>query len=545
MAISRRTFLQTTPIALAPLLPACSDDAAVAPSLFEHGVASGDPLPTAVVIWTRVSVAGGAAEPVDVEWAVARDPDFVAVVARGVAATDAAVDHTVKVDVGGLEPGTTYYYQFTALAAGSPIGRTRTAREGATERLRFALASCSNYPYGFFNAYAAIAQRADLDAVIHLGDYIYEYAEGDFGLGAPLGRAPEPSTETLTLDDYRRRHALYKRDPDLQEAHRQHPFLAVWDDHEVANNAWREGAENHEPNEGSYAERRAAAVRAYFEWMPVREAPDGSDDRVYRSFRFGDLADLVLLDTRHAGRDQQAADSCDAATIADPARQLLGAAQESWLLDELGRSASRGARWRLIGQQVMMGQLINVLLPGNCPFSADQWDGYAAARTRLLSALTDNAIDNVVVLTGDIHSSWAHELTLTPFDPATYDPASGAGSLAVEIITPAVTSPGIDDPLLAAQFAAAVLDSHPHVKYVDLYRRGYTLIDITPERIQAEWYHVATLEERRPDEALAATLSVASGSNHWTPLEAASTPPADVAPLAPAAIGASRALRPL
>jgi alkaline phosphatase D len=533
MAITRRTFLQATPIALAPLLPACGDDDPLAPSTFEHGVASGDPLTTAVVIWTRISGASGS---VEVEWAVASEPDFVAVVASGVASTDEDADHTVKVDVGGLQPGTTYYYRFTALGADSPVGRTRTARDGATERLRFALASCSNYPYGFFNAYAAIAQRADLDAVIHLGDYIYEYAEGDFGAGTALGRPPEPPSETLTLDDYRRRHALYKRDVDLQEAHRQHPFIAIWDDHEVANDAWRDGAENHDPGEGSFAERKAAALRAYFEWMPVREQAPGGDELVYRSFRFGDLVDLVLLDTRHVGRDQQAADPCDVATITDPARQLLGATQESWLFDELTRSVARGARWRLIGQQVMMGQLINVLVPGNCPFSADQWDGYTAARARLLSALTDNAIDNVVVLTGDIHSSWAHELSLTPFDAATYDPASGSGSLAVEIITPAVTSPGIDDPVLAAQFAQAVRDSHPHVKYVDLYRRGYTLIDVTPERIQAEWYHVATIQERRADEELAATLAVTSGTNHWLPATEASAPPADAAPLAPPAI---------
>ena len=530
MAITRRTFLQTTPLAFAPLLPGCGDDDPVDPSAFRHGVASGDPLPGAVVIWTRVSGASGS---IAVEWTVAADPDFETVVAVGVRDTDADLDHTVKVDIDGLSPGTTYYYRFAALGESSPIGRTRTAREGATERLRFALASCSNYPYGFFNAYAAIARRADLDAVIHLGDYIYEYAEGDFGTGAALGRAPEPASEALTLDDYRRRHALYKRDPDLQEAHRQHPFIAVWDDHEVANDAWRDGAENHQPEEGSYAERKLAAIRAYFEWMPVREPARDGGELIYRSFRFGDLVDLVLLDTRHAGRDLQAADPCDVATVTDPSRQLLGATQEAWLFDELTQSVARGARWRLIGQQVMMGQLINVLVPGNCLFSTDQWDGYASARARLLSALTDNDIDNVVVLTGDIHSSWAHELTLTPLDAGTYDPESGSGSVAVEIVTPAVTSPGIDDPLLSQQLATAVLDSHPHVKYVDLYRRGYTLIDITPERVQAEWYHVATIQEPSADEELASTLSVSSGTNHWTPAADASEPPAGAAALAP------------
>ncbi|HTV25492.1 MAG TPA: alkaline phosphatase D family protein [Polyangiaceae bacterium] len=533
MPLSRRTFLQATPLALAAYIPGCGDDATSIGGPFQHGVASGDPLPTAVVIWTRVSVDGDAPESVPVEWMVASDPELTLEVASGVVETSADVDHTVKVDVTGLEPGTTYYYRFSALGADSLVARTRTARDGATERLRFALVSCSNYPYGFFNAYAAIARRADLDAVIHLGDYIYEYAEGAYGTGAPLGRAPDPATEVLTLEDYRRRHALYKTDPDLQEVHRQHPFIAVWDDHEVANDAWREGAENHGADEGSFAERKAAAIRAYLEWMPIRIDPASAGDVIYRTFSFGDLADLVMLDTRHAGRDQQVADACDAATITDPDRQLLGATQEAWLTGELTRSVARGARWRLIGQQVMMGQLVNVLMPGNCVFSTDQWDGYAAARARVLSTLTQNAVENVVVLTGDIHSSWGNDITLAPFDAAAYDPVSGSGSVAVEIVTPAVTSPGIDDPLLAPQLAAAVLDSHPHVKYVELQRRGYTLLDVTAERVQAEWYHVATIVERRADEELAATLEVLSGTNHLTPAAAASAVRTDAAPLAP------------
>jgi alkaline phosphatase D len=533
MALSRRTFLYTSPLVLAPLLPACGDDDPVNDgSPFLHGVASGDPLVNAVVLWTRVSAERGAATAVAVEWTVAADALFENVVSRGVAATDESVDYTVKVDVDGLEPGTTYFYRFTALGHDSPIGRTRTARDGAVDRLRFALASCSNYPYGFFNAYAAIARRSDLDAVLHLGDYIYEYEEGDYGTGAPIGRVPDPATETLTLEDYRRRHAQYKTDPDLQEAHRQHPFIAIWDDHEVANDAWREGAENHQADEGSYASRKAAAFQAYFEWMPVRAQIDGDQNVIHRSFRFGDLADLLMLDTRHAGRDLQV-DPCDADGLAAPERQLLGATQESWLFTELVGSQTRGVRWRLLGQQVMMAQVVNVIFPGNCAFNSDQWDGYAAARNRMLTLLADNAIDNVVVLTGDIHSSWANDIALNPFDAAAYDPATGGGSLAVEIVTPGVTSPAIEDPMLAAQLTSALASSHPHVKFVDLLRRGYTLLDVTHERIQAEWYHVATVLERRADEELAATLQVASGSSHLLPALEASVPRADVAPLAP------------
>jgi alkaline phosphatase D len=535
MALSRRTFLYIPPLALAPLLPQCAggDEPANEVSPFLHGVASGDPLPDAVVIWTRVSVDDGGTAPVAVDWWVATDSQFQQVTAQGVAATDESVDFTVKVDVGGLEPGRTYFYRFAALGFESPIGRTRAARDGRVDRCRFALASCANYPYGFFNAYAAIARRPDLDAVLHLGDYLYEYAEGDYGTGAPLGRAPNPLGEMLTLADYRARHAQYKTDPDLQEAHRQHPFIAVWDDHEVANDAWREGAQNHQPSEGDFATRKGAAIRAYYEWMPIRAQVRAEDGRLYRSFRFGDLVDLIMLDTRHAGRDQPVADPCDTAGIEATERQLLGATQETWFFDELTRSAQRGARWRIVGQQVMVGQLVNVLDPAACIFSPDQWDGYAAARARVLSTLAENSIDNVVVLTGDIHSSWGNDITQNPFDPSGYDPTTGAGSLAVEIVTPSVTSPGIEDPQLAAQLTAAIGMTHPHVKYVNLDRHGYALLDVTPERVQAEWYHIDTVDQRRADEVLAATLQVSSGANHLVPALEASTPPSDAPPLAP------------
>lgn len=532
MALSRRTFLYIPSLALLPALPCCSDQDADEPVPFVHGVASGDPLPDAVVLWTRVSP-DDATAPVDVDWAVATDAGFEQIVASGVVTTDATVDYTVKVDVTGLEPGATYFYRFSALGQDSPLGRTRTARQGAVERLRFALASCSNYPYGFFNAYAAIARRADLDAVLHLGDYLYEYAEGEYGTGAPIGRTPQPATEILTLADYRMRHAQYKTDPDLREAHRQHPFIAVWDDHETANDAWQDGAQNHTPGaEGDFAARKAAALQAYFEWMPIRGQVD-AEGRVYRTFQFGALVDLIMLDTRAVGREQPVADPCDTDGIADPDRQLLGAEQERWFLGELVASQTRGTRWRLIGQQVMMGQLVNVLTPDACIFSTDQWDGYAAARARVLGSLTENAIENVVVLTGDIHSSWGNDITSNPFDPASYDGATGAGSLAVEIVTPSVTSPGIEDPLQAQALVDALAMTHPHVKYVNLDRHGYALLDVTPERVQAEWYHVETIVERRSDEALAQTLQVLSGARHLTPAAAASVPRADAPPLAP------------
>jgi alkaline phosphatase D len=534
MSISRRTFLYTTPIGLAPFLPqtcaALLDDHINRTAPFLHGVASGDPLPDAVVIWTRVTGDDQAPGQFAVGWMVAKDVRFRRVVAEGIVATDGRVDHTVKIDVTGLKSGETYYYRFRALGHYSPIGRTRTTPVRGMKRLRLAVASCSNYPYGYFNAYAAIARRADLDAVIHLGDYLYEYANGSYGDGAPLDRAPVPDREIVSLSDYRARHAQYKTDRDLQEAHRQHPFIAVWDDHEITNDAWQHGAQNHQLDEGDFEARKAAAIQAYFEWMPVR-AEQRADQRIYRSFRFGDLADLILLDTRLAGREEQL-DPCDAEALSEPDRQLLGGRQERWFFSELLQSKRRGTRWRFVGQQVMFGQLVNVLQPGGCVFNADQWDGYPAARARVLGFLGDKAINNVVILTGDIHSSWGNDITSNPFDPSSYDPSTGRGSVAVEFVTPAVTSPGIEDPAQAAQLAAVLAQTHPHIKFVELNRRGYVLLDVTAERVQAEWYHVETIAERRVEESLAKILQTRSGENH---LIAATEPsePIDASALAP------------
>jgi alkaline phosphatase D len=537
MSLSRRSFLYYTgPLAVLPVLPReCSglvDTYTNSVSPFVHGVASGDPLDDRVVLWTRVTGDAAAPQRVSVAWSVAEDPGLTRVVTTGVTVTAPGLDFTVKVDADGLEPGTTYYYRFRALGHESPIGRTRTAAKKYAARARLALASCSNYPYGYFNVYAAIAQRADLDAVVHLGDYLYEYANGEYGDGSALGRAPRPDHEIVTLNDYRERHAQYKTDPDLQEAHRQHAFITVWDDHEVTNDAWQNGAQNHTPDEGDFQERKEAAIQAYFEWMPIRAEQRDGTGRVYRSFRYGRLFDLIMLDTRLIGRDEQVADPCDATTIADPERQLLGEQQEAWLFSQLERSQRHGTRWRLLGQQVMFGQLVNVLAPGGCVFNPDQWDGYAAARARVLAQLA-GGIDNVVVLTGDIHSSWGNDLTAAPFDPSTYQPATGAGSLAVEFVTPAVTSPGIDDMAQAALLGEAIRQTHPHVKYVDLFHRGYALLDITAERVQCEWYHVASIVERNVQESLANVLQVTSGTNHLSPSSGPSLSVADAPALAP------------
>ncbi|MGC4087613.1 MAG: alkaline phosphatase D family protein [Polyangiaceae bacterium] len=541
MTVTRRSFLYYMgPLALLPVLPReCSDlsdeyENSVTP--FVHGVASGDPLPERVLLWTRVSGDAAAPARVKVSWRVARDAGFREVVDGGVVETTAEFDYTVKVDAVGLRPGTTYYYRFHALGFDSPIGRTKTAARKDVARLRLAFASCSNLPYGYFNAYAAIAQRADLDAVLHLGDYLYEYANGSYGDGSALGRIPEPNKEIVTLEEYRTRHAQYKTDPDLQEAHRQHPFIAVWDDHEVSNDAWRLGAENHQPEEGDFSERKAAAIKAYFEWMPVRGEQRDTSGKIYRSFQFGKLLDLFMLDTRLIGRDEQVENPCDGAALADPTRQLLGEAQESWFFAQLENSQWRGTRWRLVGQQVMFGQFMNVFAPGACIFNPDQWDGYAAARARVLNLLKSKPIDNVVILTGDIHSSWAMDICENPFDPSVYDASSGGGSLAVEFVTPAVTSPALEDPVQAAGVATALSATHPHLKFVDLYRRGYALLDVTRERVQCEWYHVATLSQRDASEVMARALLVRAGENHLVPATEATEPVASAPKLAPSLV---------
>ncbi len=356
---------------------------------FAHGVASGDPLPDAVILWTRVKGEGDSA--VEVKWEVAEDAGFQRLAASGTFTTNQERDFTVKVDAKGLAPGRTYYYRFSALGASSPVGRTRTAPQGSTERLRFAVVSCASLAHGFFHGYREIAKQADLDCVIHLGDYIYEYATGDYG----DVRTYEPANEIVSLSDYRTRHAQYKRDPNLQEAHRQHPFITIWDDHEIANDGYKDGAQNHtESVEGAWVDRKAGAKRAYREWMPIREEADG---HVYRKLAFGDLADLVMLDTRHWGRTKQAGGAVGAVPDPDPSRTLLGDDQAAWMEDTLKKST---AKWKLVGQQVMLGNLI--LAPGQIA-NLDQWHGYPESRTRLLSFLKDSAIANVVVLTGDIH----------------------------------------------------------------------------------------------------------------------------------------------
>jgi alkaline phosphatase D len=500
--------------AIAPrVLSGCGSDAS-SPT-FGHGIASGDPLPDGVILWTRVTPKASA--PVSVTWVVATDPELENVAAMGQADTNADRDFTVKVDVRGLTAGQTYYYRFETMEGTSPIGRTRTAPAAGVARARFGVASCSSFAHGYFHAYRALAERADLDAIIHLGDYIYEYGPNEYG----SARRSEPAHEALSLADYRMRHAQYKRDPDLQEAHRQHPFIAVWDDHEVANNASRDGAENHDPaTEGAWVDRKAAAMRAYAEWMPIREQAGG---QIWRSLAWGDLADIIVLDTRLWGRVGGTDQLLGPPPPPDPARTLLGEDQAAWLEERIGMST---ARWKLVGQQVLVA---NVFVSPGMLFNTDQWHGYPESRTRFLNFIRSSGVRDVVVLTGDIHTSWANELAIDSNDPTMYDPATGAGAIAVELATPGITSPGLPPQFLGAVDAAR--QHNPHVRWFDLTRQGYMVLDVVPERVQGAWFLYADITQATgAQETFGAAWSVATGATRLVQDSAPAPAPAGPPP---------------
>ncbi len=484
-------------------------------NLFEFGVASGDPLADAVILWTALSPDADASGPISVDVELATDPEFADIVSSGAYETTADRGWTLKVDAIGLGPATTYYFRFRAQGRESAVGRTRTAPAGASTHLRFGVCSCSNYNFGYFHGYKQIATRADLDAVLHLGDYIYEYGAAEYG----GFRTAAPDNEIVSLDDYRTRYAEYRRDPDLQAAHQQHPFIAVWDDHESTNNSWKGGAENHtEGAEGTWEERLAFARQAYDEWMPYREQIPGA---IYRALPYGDLVDIMMLDTRIHGRDEPA----DAAGTdwEDPTRTLLGDDQETWLLDQLSASS---AKWKIIGQQVVM----TPTFVGGSPFNYDQWDGYAPARDRIFEHVEQNGIQNLVVLTGDIHSSWANDL---PRDQDAYDPDAKTGSVGVEFVTPGITSPGLD----SNDLAPLLMGANPNVRYLDFVLRGYIVLDVTEARVQADWYHydAAALETADAQPAYAASWQVEDASPFAIEASGEAPPKSDAPALAPTA----------
>ena len=481
---------------------------------FGHGVASGDPLSDRVILWTRISPEIDA--PVEVTWRVCEDVDMQLEVNSGTITTDSGRDFTVKVDADGLLPNTWYYYQFEAGNKKSVVGRTKTAAETGLDRLRLAIVSCSSFAHGYFNSYRVIAERNDVDAVLHLGDYIYEYAEGGYGeKSLEQARALIPKHEIVSLTDYRQRHNLYKRDEDLQAVHQQYPFIVTWDDHEFANDTWKDGAENHDESEGDWIARKQAAKKAYFEWMPIRVQPDALES-VYRKLPFGNLVDLMMLDTRVEGRDEQPHGIHAQQIRHDPNRTLMGFEQEQWLHNQLKTST---AKWKLLGQQVQIQKLGPVALPdrlgGGVSFFLDTWDGYTATRDRLYNFIDDNNIDNTVVLTGDIHSSWASDLAHDPLDRRYYNKRTGEGSLAVEFVTPSVTSPALP-PVIGDIAAGALRATSPALKYCEMVHRGFILLDVTEERAQADWYHLDTVKERSTEYSHDASYKTDAGANHIT-----------------------------
>jgi len=451
-----------------------SMDPAFAP--FYHGVASGDPLQDRVIIWSRVTPLG----PVDsiyVEWTVATDTLFSNVVKQGSLYTNESKDYTVKIDVDGLQPNSYYYYYFRALDANSIIGRTKTAPEGNIDNIRFALVSGSNYNNGYYNVYNHIAQRNDFDAVIHLGDYIYEYGTDHYGSHPNRGLAP--SHDCVTLSDYRIRHSHYRLDPDLRLLHQQYPWWVIWDDHETANDSYFDGAENHNPNtQGDWFQRKHAGIQAFIEWIPMREIndPTNPEKRISKTVKYGDLATLIFLDTRLEGRDNP-----NGLGVNDPNKTILGQHQYNWFTNELlNAQYIDTSQWKLIMQQVMFAPL-NLVAYTN----KDQWDGYKVERQKVLDFISYYQIKNSVILTGDIHTSWAIDV---PNPNLGSYGANGQGVGTVEFVTPSVSSPSVS--FGGGIGAGAVMLANSHIKWVDLINRGYLILDVSPEKTQSDWYFV-------------------------------------------------------
>jgi alkaline phosphatase D len=467
---------------------------------FTLGVASGDPLPDGVVLWTRLApdpLHGGGMPDADVpvDWEVAADERFAKLVRRGSAVARPGAAHSVHVDVRGLDPAAWYWYRFRVDGQLSPVGRTRTAPAAGSspERLRFAFVSCQDYQAGFWPAWENLAGE-DLDLVVHLGDYVYETARA--AIPIPRGHV---GGEARTLADYRTRHAQYKTDPALQAAHAAFPFVLTYDDHEVENNY--AGAVPENPAEApGFLARRAAAYRAWWEHLPLRVAvPAGPDALVYRRFAFGDLAELSVLDTRQYRTDQPCGDNlrvrCAAAL--DPDATMTGPEQERWLLSGLDRSA---ARWNVIAQQTMMAQMDFLAGPGQL-YLMDQWDGYVAARNRLLAFLLHRRPSNPVVISGDIHSSWVADLKADFAEPR-------SATVATEFVGTSISSAF---PSLLVPLVDAALHDNPHVRYFDGVKHGYVRCELDRQRWRSDFRVVPTVLLRHVPASTAASFEVDSG----------------------------------
>ncbi|EJG2371983.1 TPA: alkaline phosphatase [Vibrio parahaemolyticus] len=538
MSLSRRDFMKVvSSTAVATGLIGCgSDDNESVAVSFEYGVASGDPTQAQVIIWTRVTTA---ASYVDVTWQVASDMEFSNVVQSGVFTTDTGRDFTVKVDVQNLNANSQYYYRFMVGEMMSEVGQTKTLPEDGVEKASMAVVSCANYPAGYFHVYREILnqhEQSPFDVVLHLGDYIYEYGAGGYASedAAALGREPSKGTECITLDDYRKRYAQYRQDADLQALHAKLPMIAVWDDHELANDTWKNGAENHQDDEGRFIDRRAAAAAAWTEWLPVRENTF-SNMLIYRQFSFGNLVNLMMLDTRLVGRDKPldyfslSAPTMEAigglvAQSRSADRELLGTEQLAWLMKEFN---THDAKWNVLGQQVLMSRMelpssvmtamfqlftsteekkteallaVNTAITGyladpsadpiSLPYNLDAWDGYYVEREKVYQ-LAKASSGNFVCLAGDTHNAWASELKDVSNNP-----------IGVEFATSSVSSPGLEeylalDPVAIAQMEYTLPHLVSELQWADIKQRGFMRVTFTADAAQSTWYLVSTIKDKK------------------------------------------------
>jgi alkaline phosphatase D len=506
---------------------------------FTHGVASGEPRQGSVMLWTRhVPTRGDVSR---LGWEIAEVGTPRRVVAEGTLLATPDSDWCVKVVARGLKPGRWYRYRFLYLdGAAAASGRTRTLPEGRTDRFTLGIFSCANLAFGHFNAYAHAADRPDLDLLVHLGDYFYEYQSGKYPSSreALAGRILDPMGETVALADYRLRHAAYRSDPDLKRLHASAPMVMMWDDHESANDSWSGGAENHDPSkEGPWSARKAAAQRAYREWLPV-------SDNAWESYEIGDLATLFRPETRLTARSRplqfgealRRGEDIKASLMRfregawrDPERTMLGSEQEAWLAGAFKRSTGQGTRWQLLAQQTIMGsfalplearswlradapeEVKRVTAIGaaasevGLPLNLDAWDGYPAARDRLLRSALDSD-SNLVVLSGDSHNGWAFDLDLA---------GTPAGA---EFAGASVTSPGLESyaPGVApAELARALRTRNPALKWAELQRRGYMTLTLTRERATGEWLSLDTVRTRSTKLAARHAMSVERGARRF------------------------------
>ncbi len=536
LALDRRSFVLTGSLGLGAFaVPGFAQSPNVSTVRgFTHSVASGEPGSDSMLLWTRYVPTSGDSAELRVE--LSETPDFARVVSGGSQITGVWRDFTAKITVDGLKPNTRYHFRFVAPDGSfSPVGTTKTLPQGPVDRFRTATFSCSNMPYGFFNAYAHAAARDDIDLAIHLGDYFYEYKTGDYPAAKDqvAGRIPLPATELLHLTDYRIRYASYRSDPDLQRLHQKVPMIVQWDDHESANDSWEGGAENHQADEGDWNARRAAWIQAYREWMPVSDEP-------WKAYEIGTLATLFRTETRLLARTKQpdvaplfkAADPAAALKAfrdgawMDPGVTMMGSQQESWLAHAMAQSTRAGQRWQVVGFGTIMGQTVmsqdatawlapdasarakNYILAGvgaaklGLPFNYDSWGGYPAARARFLRG-AQRLGANLIVLSGDSHNAWA------------YDLAQDGKPAGVEFAGHSVSSPGYEAATAADPkvIAATLVRGNPELKWCDTSRRGYMAMTLTPDSATNEWIMVDTIKASNPAARIGHSTTIQRGRN--------------------------------